>query len=101
MGLSLMSETKNFEMTRADSPALTSPNGAVPCFHFGCCRRYAQLEKQGKSLCRACAPLHRGREYPLRPPTSESLYASGRQLARQLEMIEPGRKGLNCGGKRK
>ncbi len=88
-------------MTHVDSPGLTSPNGAVPCFHFARCRRHAELEKQGKSLCRACAPLHRGREYPLRLSTAESLYASGRQLARQLEMIEPGRKGLNCGGRRR
>lgn len=96
-----MSETKSLEGTRANSAGLISSNGAVPCFHFGCCRRYAELEKQGKSLCRACAPLHRGREYPLRSPTSESLYASGRQLARELEMIEPGRKGLNCRGTRR
>jgi hypothetical protein len=96
-----MSETKNLEMTRANSAGLISSNGAVPCFHFVRCRRHAQLEKQGKSLCRACAWLHRGREYPLRSPAAESIYASGRQLARQLEMIEPGRKGLNSRGTRR
>jgi hypothetical protein len=66
-----------------------------PCFYFAYCRSYAALEKQGKSLCPACARACSGREYPLRVASRLPLYPSGKQLARELDMIEPGRKGLN------
>jgi hypothetical protein len=38
----------------------------VPCFHWKFCHHLSELEKDGKSVCRAHAALLHGREYPLR-----------------------------------
>lgn len=59
-----------------------------PCFFHQQCRRQAQLEKQGKALCRACADKVNGIEYPLRTPSRDPLYWDSDELALQLGMRE-------------
>jgi len=73
---------------------LLSANGASapPCFYFSACRRHAALEKNGKSLCRACAAHADGREYPLRAPSRQPLYLSDREVAGAVGMIAPPRR---------
>jgi len=66
--------------------------GAPPCFFWEKCRNYAQLEKGGKSVCQPCAERMRGLRYPLRPPSREPLYLTGRHAAEALDMVETGRK---------
>ena len=61
---------------------------SAPCFFWNLCQRRAALEKGGRSVCRACANRVRGREYPLRIPSEESLYLTGRVAAEALDMIE-------------
>jgi hypothetical protein len=39
-----------------------------PCYNFLECHHRAALEKEGKSVCRTCARLFIGQEYPLRFP---------------------------------
>jgi len=69
---------------------------APPCFYFYACRRHAALEKNGKSLCRACAAHAHGREYPLRTPCREPLYLSDREVATALGMIAPPRRRMRA-----
>ncbi len=38
------------------------------CFFAAVCERDAELEKGGRSVCRPCAALLNGQEYPLRDP---------------------------------
>jgi hypothetical protein len=62
--------------------APASPAVPPPCFFFALCRRAAEVEKCGRSVCRDCAARRlRGREYTLRDPTPEPLYASDRDAA--------------------
>jgi hypothetical protein len=46
------------------------------------------MEKAGRSVCRGCAGRLRGREYPLRCASEESLYLTGRVAAEALDMLE-------------
>lgn len=46
----------------------------------------ADVEKQGKSVCRSCAAGLRGTEYPLREPSREPLYWHPNELVVQLDM---------------
>lgn len=48
--------------------------GRRPCFFWRDCGRLAELEKQGKAVCRPCARGLVGVEYPLRRPSPEPLY---------------------------
>lgn len=59
-----------------------------PCFFWNLCACRAALEKAGRSVCRACAGRLRGREYPLRGGSEESLYLTGRAAAEALDMVE-------------
>lgn len=59
-----------------------------PCFHWHDCRSPAVCEKDGKSLCRACACGVPGLEYPLRPPNYPPLYLTGRLAAEDMDMVE-------------
>jgi len=69
--------------------AAAPPAGiSKPCFFWNLCERRAALEKAGRSVCRACAGRLRGREYPLRVASQESLYLTGRAAAEALDMIE-------------
>lgn len=62
---------------------------APPCFFYRRCGHIAEIEKQGKSLCRACAAQIAADEFPLRPPTRDPLYWSAADLVRQLGMEPP------------
>ena len=66
-----------------------------PCFFWVRCRAYAVCEKQGKSVCTACAGRLSGAPYPLRPPARQPLYLAGRDAAEAMDMIESGHKKLN------
>lgn len=59
-----------------------------PCFFWNLCECRAALEKAGRSVCRSCAGRLRGREYPLRGASEESLYLTGRAAAEALDMVE-------------
>lgn len=59
-----------------------------PCFFWNLCERRATLEKGGRSVCSSCAGRLRGREYPLRMASEESLYLTGRSAAEALDMVE-------------
>lgn len=63
-----------------------------PCFYWKSCRRRAELEKGGKSVCRLCAQRMRGFSYPLRLPSREPLYLNAHAAAEAMDMIEPKRK---------
>ncbi len=64
-----------------------------PCFFHRDCRGTAEVEKQGKAVCRKCAAGLKGDEYPLRGASREPLYANVRELILQLEMKESGHGG--------
>jgi hypothetical protein len=65
-----------------------SPLGlAPPCFYFQSCRGYAEIEKNGKSLCHRCAARLRGSEFPLRAPSREPLYSKDRDAAAAMDML--------------
>jgi hypothetical protein len=66
------------------TPQLAAP----PCFFWHSCRHCAEIEKEGKSVCSACAARLIGRTFPLRAPTLEPLYANGRAAAEASDMIE-------------
>lgn len=57
-----------------------------PCFFQQECGGTAEIEKQGKAVCRPCAVRIKGAEYPLRAPSREPLYPVPEELARQLGM---------------
>ena len=84
-------EHSNFSLAGStDLSRLGSRDGIAktPCFYWKSCRRFAAVEKQGKSVCRECAERLKGMPYPMRPPTREPLYLTGWELARDLDMIE-------------
>ncbi len=64
-------------------------NGISPCFYFNQCRRRAELEKDGKAVCRPCAGSLHGREYPLRTGREALVYQNIWEAARDLDMLEP------------
>ena len=66
----------------ADAPA---------CFYFRICRNCAHIEKDGKTVCRACAARCPGREFPLRPPSRAPLYKDDRELAAAMDLRPPRR----------
>lgn len=61
---------------------------STPCFFWNLCEARAAIEKAGRAVCRACAGRLRGREYPLRRASDESLYLTGRVAAEELDMLE-------------
>lgn len=66
----------------------TRPAAERPCFFHRQCRRPAEIEKQGKAVCRVCANEINGDEYPLRAPCREPLFWDANELALQLGMRE-------------
>lgn len=63
-----------------------------PCFFHRDCGGTAEIEKQGKAVCRRCSGGLVGTEYPLREPNREPLYRKTEELVLQLEMKEQRRK---------
>lgn len=61
---------------------------APPCFFWSKCCERAHMEKNGRSVCLKCAGRLRGIEYPLRPPSLEPIYVTGRAAAEALDMVE-------------
>jgi hypothetical protein len=61
---------------------------APPCFFSQVCLRRAAIEKAGRSVCRECAARLRGAEYPLREPSLQPLYLTGRDASEALDMTE-------------
>lgn len=61
---------------------------APPCFFWGLCGERAAFEKAGRSVCHGCAARLRGIEYPLRGPSREPIYLTGRAVAEALDMVE-------------
>ena len=59
-----------------------------PCFFWNLCHHSATVEKAGRCVCRGCAGRLRGKEYPLRGESEESLYLTGRSAAEALDMLE-------------
>ena len=69
-------------------PEVQPASISKPCFFWNLCACRADLEKAGRSVCRVCAARLRGREYPLRYGSEESLYLTGRAAAEALDMVE-------------
>jgi hypothetical protein len=61
---------------------------APPCFFSQVCLRRAAMEKAGRSVCRGCAGRVRGLEYPLRDPSLQPIYLTGRDASEALDMVE-------------
>ncbi len=59
-----------------------------PCFFVVLCLQRAAMEKAGRSVCILCATHLRGVEYPLRGPSLEPLYLTGRTAAEALDMLD-------------
>lgn len=72
---------------------MNSLTDAPACFYFRICRNRAGVEKNGKTMCRACAARHPGREFPLRPPSRAPLYGNDRELAVAMDLRPPRRVG--------
>lgn len=79
-------------MSANSSPTCGERSGSTPCFYWESCRRCAALEKQGRSVCRHCAERLKGIPYPLRAPSRETLYSSGRAAAQDMDMVETRRR---------
>jgi hypothetical protein len=79
---------ESLELT--SSVASQSDIEAYPCFFHRDCGGTAEVEKQGKSVCKGCAARINGSEYPLRKPCREPLYPNVRDLILQLGMKESG-----------
>jgi hypothetical protein len=78
------------------APTLSEPSRALahdgiaapPCFFSQVCLRRSAIEKGGRSVCRGCAARMRGVEYPLRDPSLQPLYLTGRSICEELDMVE-------------
>ena len=68
-------------------PSSQEEAAAPPCFFSRVCLRRAAIEKAGRSVCRDCAARLRGAEYPLRDPSLQPLYLTGRDAGEALDMI--------------
>jgi hypothetical protein len=70
----------------ARSHAAPQAFAAPPCFFSNLCLRRATIEKAGRSVCVGCSTRLRGVEFPLRPPSLQPLYLTGRAAAEALDM---------------
>jgi hypothetical protein len=68
------------------SPTAPQAFAAPPCFFSNVCLRRATIEKAGRSVCVGCSTRLRGVEFPLRPPSLQPLYLTGRAAAEALDM---------------
>jgi len=59
-----------------------------PCFFWKLCLQRAAMEKSGRAVCRRCAGSLRGIEYPLRHPSTQPLYLTGRAAAEAMDMLD-------------
>jgi len=59
-----------------------------PCFFAEVCLKWAEMEKAGRSVCHDCAVHLRGVEYPLRGPSLQPIYLTGRTAAEALDMLD-------------
>jgi hypothetical protein len=67
---------------------------APACFFARVCQQRAAIEKSGRTVCRECAETRlKGNEYPLRDPSAEPLYLTGRVASEALDMFEEARPG--------
>jgi hypothetical protein len=76
------------ETLQSTSPGAQHEVAAPPCFFSQVCLRRAAMEKAGRSVCRGCARRLRGVEYPLRDPSIQPLYLTGRAACEALDMLE-------------
>lgn len=60
-----MNRTNNKFKNWSDTSPIVDSGKPNPCYHFKACGRVAEVEKEGKGLCRSCAAFHRGQEFPL------------------------------------
>jgi hypothetical protein len=81
-------ESETISLAALVSAAFAADHAAPPCFNWTGCGQRAAVEKAGRSVCRRCAAMLRGTEYPLRNPSAEALYASDRLAAEALDMLE-------------
>ena len=70
------------------APHIVAEVTPPPCFFWNLCSARATVEKAGRSVCLGCAARLRGVEYPLRRPSLEPLYLTGRAAAEALDMLE-------------
>jgi hypothetical protein len=85
--MKLWSRSQNIAVDRAASTrTLMETSEARPCFFHRDCGGMAEIEKQGKAVCRVCAKAMKGIEYPLRQPSREPLYPVPADLVKQLGM---------------
>ena len=71
--------------------AVTAANdceASPPCFFWKLCSERAAMEKSGRAVCQRCAGSLRGVEYPLRNPSSQPIYLTGRAAAEAMDMVE-------------
>ena len=68
------------------SHAAPSALAAPPCYFSNLCLRRATIEKAGRSACGGCSTRLRGVEFPLRPPSLQPIYLTGRAAAEALDM---------------
>ena len=59
-----------------------------PCFFWDVCAQVSKIEKAGRSVCTQCAVALAGIEYPLRAPSLQPLYLTGRMAAGALDMLD-------------
>ncbi len=60
---------------------------APPCFFWSWCAQRSALEKAGRSVCRKCAQMLRGTEYPLRIPSGDPRQPEYSLPAEDIELI--------------
>lgn len=81
------SESQNTAVDRtAPTRILMETSETRPCFFHRDCGSMAEIEKQGKAVCRVCASVMKGIEYQLRRPSREPLYPVPDDLVKQLGM---------------
>jgi hypothetical protein len=91
IGCSSVTGRERHRLNRS-TESVESRFSAPPCFFHRDCGATAEVEKQGKSVCRPCAGGLAGTAYPLREPSREPLYGKPEELVLQLDMKEPKRK---------
>lgn len=85
-----LSQTRSSQML-GDSGIIAAPNpelSAPPCFFWAWCAQRSAIEKAGRSVCRHCAPLLRGFEYPLRFPEADVQEPAYTLPVEDIELIE-------------
>jgi hypothetical protein len=72
----------------AIAPITANPIAPPPCYFWNICGQRAAIEKTGRSVCRHCSENMRGAEYPLRGPSLQPLYLTGRAVAEAMNIFE-------------